>query len=138
MAVKKVAKSGGDTSESVTAPTAPDNANWQGEVNPDRPSEPATPSPQSGQSSTQPGQPSTPAPHQDRVVPPPPQDNFIDRDGDGINDNIQCRKRPEIKKDKIEPPQKIEPPSRDSRPKEKTPEIKKDDSPGKKVSKHQR
>jgi hypothetical protein len=54
-----------------------------------------------------------PAPKPDMFV-PPPKDKFIDRDGDGINDNIQKSKPPEIKREqppkieRKEPPKKIE------------------------------
>ncbi len=56
--------------------------------------------------------------------PPPPEpakiekDNFIDADGDGINDNFQKSKPPEIKRDKAGPrenqpqPKKEAPPER--------------------------
>jgi len=40
-----------------------------------------------------------PAKDEPRVDPaPPPKDCFIDKDGDGINDNLAGRKPPEIKK----------------------------------------
>lgn len=41
------------------------------------------------------------------------KDNFIDRNGDGINDNIEHGKPPEMKPIRIEPEPKREKPSRD-------------------------
>lgn len=52
---------------------------------------------------------------------PPPKDSFIDRDGDGINDNLNRRKPPEIKKHR-------HPRERDSQP-QKAPERKETDKP---------
>ena len=60
--------------------------------------------------------------------PPAPRDNFIDRDGDGINDDIHQRKPPEIKRDNTEPP-RVPPVKIDrSKDNDKTPEPKVDDA----------
>jgi hypothetical protein len=97
MAVKAVAKSSGDdTAQAVTAPSAPDKAADA------KPAQPIAPAPK-GQAPSQ---------AQPVVRPSPPQDNFIDRDGDGINDNIPQHRPPEIKRDRVEPSRKTQQPQR--------------------------
>ena len=118
MAIKVVAKSSNDSAQSKTTPPAPDKS---ADAKSAQPTVPAS----SGQAQS----PSSPVVH-----PAPPQDNFTDRDGDGINDNIRQHKEPEIKRDKIEPSRKTEQPQR-SEP-TKTPESKKADDQKTSSGKH--
>jgi len=79
MAVKKVPKSGAD---SATAKNYAPDAKTKSSKTPEGPQQP-------------PGPPREPVNIE--------KDNFIDADGDGINDNIQKAKPPEIKRDQAEP-----------------------------------
>lgn len=110
MAVKVVAKSGSDSSQTKALPPAPNKpAETQGEQPPVNP--PTTEQ-----------KPAAAAPSQ---IPQPPRDKFIDRDDDGINDNIKQHKEPQIKRDKVEPSKPIDTPKK-SEPSKKN-EDKKDD-----------
>jgi hypothetical protein len=112
-AVKKVPKTGNDTT-----------ANKAVQSDSVKPNQPAA-NQQQPPAATRPSAPIT----------IPPKDDFIDRDGDGINDNLERSKPPEIKNDRFEPPPKreppparVEPPPRQNPPKSSAPEQKKDDS----------
>jgi hypothetical protein len=94
MAIKAVSKSSNDSAQAKTPPATPDKPS---EI---KPAQSPTP-PSSGQ------KPATPAPP---VTPTSPRDNFIDRDNDGINDNIKQHKEPEIKRDRMEPSRPVETP----------------------------
>jgi hypothetical protein len=110
MAIKAVSKSSNDSVQTKTSPATPD-----------KPSDIKTP-----QSPTPPSvgqKPATPAPPE---TPTSPRDNFIDRDNDGINDNIKQHKEPEIKRDRVEPSRPVETP-RKSEPVKKNETKKADD-----------
>jgi hypothetical protein len=92
MALKAVSKSSNDSAQAKTPPSTPDK--------PSDTKPAATPIPPSA--GQKPAEPSTPA------VPVVPRDNFIDRDGDGINDNIKQHKEPEIKRERTEPSRPVE------------------------------
>jgi hypothetical protein len=117
-ALKKVLKSGNDTTENKTA---------QGEQA--KPNQPPA------------NQPSQVSPRPNLPPPMAPKDDFIDKDGDGINDNLERIKLPEIKKDRIEPPPRreqppvrIEPPPKHDPPKSPVQEPKRDETEKKKHS----
>jgi hypothetical protein len=98
MAVKAVPKSSSDTAQAKTPPATPDKP-----------------------SDLKPTQSPTPP-----ETPTSPRDNFIDRDNDGINDNIKQHKEPEIKRDRVEPSRPVETP-RKSEPIKKVETKKADD-----------
>lgn len=97
MAVKVVAKSSNDSSQTKALPPAPNKPSGQ---------------------NTEKAPANTPSTEQKPAViaPPqisqPPRDKFIDRDNDGINDNIKQHKEPEIKRDRAEPSRPIETPKK--------------------------
>jgi|GEM_PF-2184110 hypothetical protein len=97
LAIKVVPKSNSDSSHTKTPPPVPI-----------KPAETAT-----GQPSTRPsssGQKSNEAVSSE--IPQPPRDKFIDRDNDGINDDIKRHQEPQIKRDRAEPARPIEIPKR--------------------------
>lgn len=97
MAVKVVAKSSNDSSQTKALPPAPN-----------KPAETKAEKPPSNPPSTEQKPAVTPPPQ----IPQPPRDKFIDRDNDGINDNIKQHKEPEIKRDRAEPSRPIDTPKK--------------------------
>jgi len=123
MAVKVVTKSSTDSSQTKTLPPAPNkpSESKSGSI----PTQPAAGS----QATEQKPKMTDPVP-----VPTPPRDNFIDRDNDGINDNIKQNKEPEIKREKIEPSKPKDTPKK-SEPVKKI-DIKKDEERKTSTKKH--
>jgi hypothetical protein len=110
MAIKAVSKSSNDSAQAKTSPTTPDKP-------PDiKPAQSPT-APSAGQKAATPAPPETPSSQ---------RDNFIDRDNDGINDNIKQHKEPEIKRDRMEPSRPVETP-RKNEPEKKVETKKADD-----------
>ncbi len=97
MAVKKVPKSGAD---SATAKNYTPDAKTKSSKTPEGTQQP-------------PGLPREPVKIE--------KDNFIDADGDGINDNIQKAKPPEIKRDLTEPRRSEPQPKKEVPPKKEKP-----------------
>jgi hypothetical protein len=110
MAVKAVPKSNSDSAQAKTLPATPDKPSDL------KTTQSPTP-PSAGQKAATPAPPETPT---------SPRDNFIDRDNDGINDNIKQHKEPEIKRDRVEPSRPVETP-RKSEPVKKVETKKADD-----------
>jgi hypothetical protein len=110
MAVKVVAKSSNDSSQTKALPPAPNKpSETQAEKQPANP-----PSAEQKPAIVTPPQ-----------IPQPPRDNFIDRDNDGINDDIKQHREPQIKRDRVEPSKPIDTPKK-SEPSKKN-EDRKDD-----------
>jgi hypothetical protein len=118
MALKAVSRSKGDSAQVKNPPSTPEKpADSNQAPNPAPPSDNQRP-----QTPTRPD------------MPKAPQDNFIDRDGDGINDNIKQHKEPEIKRERAEPSKPIETP-RKSEP-VKSPEKSKESDSSSSSKKH--
>ena len=97
LAVKVVAKSSNDSSQTKALPPAPN-----------KPSQTKAEQPPTNPPSTE-QKPAVATPPQ---IAQPPRDKFIDRDNDGINDNIKQHKEPEIKRDRVESLRPIDTPKK--------------------------
>lgn len=97
MAVKVVAKSSNDSSQTKALPSAPNNPSQI------KAEQPPTNPPSAEQ------KPAVVTPPQ---IPQLPRDNFIDRDNDGINDDIKQHREPQVKRDRAEPSKPIDTPKK--------------------------